>query len=90
MRETQQMNKLSEKGSLHRIKGFPEINFYKASWGASLPAIMLEKLLRQIDVIYHIPSSKKSILSWTDNILEGTTKSYSKNLGDHFIDHIAT
>jgi hypothetical protein len=89
LRETQQMNKLYEKRPLHQIKGFLEINFYEASWGGSLLAIMPEKLLSQIDVIYYIPSSKESILSWTDNVLEGTTESYSKNLGDHFVDHIA-
>ena len=50
---------------------------------------MPEKLLSQIDVTYHIPSSKESILSWTNNVLEGTTESYNKNLGDHFVDHIA-
>jgi len=50
---------------------------------------MPEKLFSQIDVIYHIPSSKESILSWTDNVLEGMTESYSKNLGNHFVDHIA-
>jgi hypothetical protein len=50
---------------------------------------MPEKLLSQIDVTYHIPSSKESILNWTNNVLEGTTESYNKNLGDHFVDHIA-
>jgi hypothetical protein len=89
LRETQQMKKLYEKRPLHRIKGFPEIKFYEASWGGFLPAIIPEKLLSQIDVTYHIPSSKESILSWTNNVLEGTAESYSKNLGDHFVDHIA-
>jgi hypothetical protein len=44
LRETQQMNKLSEKRPLHQIKGFLEINFYEASWGGSLLAIMPETL----------------------------------------------
>ena len=82
------MNKLSEKKPLHRIKGFLEINFYEASLGGSLPAIMPEKLLSHIDVIYYIPSFKKSILNWIDNVFEGMAESYNKNLGNHFVNHI--
>jgi len=62
------MKKLYEKDSLHRIKGFFEIYFYKALGRGSLPAIMLEELLGQFNVIDHIPPSKESILSQTNNV----------------------
>jgi hypothetical protein len=39
-RETQQLEEPSEDRPLNRIKGFPEINFNKAPWEDSFPAIM--------------------------------------------------
>jgi len=68
LRKTQQMKKLSKKDPLHRIKSFPKINFYEAPGRGSLPAIMPKKLLSQVNVINHIPPSKESILSWTNNV----------------------
>jgi hypothetical protein len=73
--ETQKMKKLSEKDPLHRIKGFPEIYFYEAPGRGSLPAIMHEELLGQVNVIDHIPPSKEIILNRTNNVFQGTTQS---------------
>jgi len=83
------MENLSKKRSLHRVKSFTEIDFDEAPRRGSLPAVMPEKFLCQVDVIYHIPPSKESILSWTNNVLKGMAQSSSKNLGDHLVYHIA-
>jgi len=53
---------------LHRIKSFSKINFYEAPKRGSLPAKMPKKLLSQVNVINHIPPSKESIQSWTNNV----------------------
>jgi len=68
LRKTQQMKKLFKKDLLHRIKSFSKINFYEAPKRGSLPAKMPKKLLSQVNVINHIPPSKESIQSWTNNV----------------------
>jgi len=74
---------------LNRITSLPKINLNKTSRGGALPFILLEKLLSKVDIIGHRTPSEKSILQRTNDSLQNSSYSCSKNFRDHLVNHIA-
>jgi hypothetical protein len=73
---------------LNRVKCFFEIHFQQAAGGGALPTILAKKLLNEINIVTHIPSTKKCILHGADNTLQSLGKTASENLGHHFVYNI--
>jgi hypothetical protein len=54
---------------LDKIKSLPEVYLDDASKGDTFPPILPKKLLHEINVMRHITTSKKSIMTMADNII---------------------
>jgi hypothetical protein len=68
--EPQELKKIMEKGLLDRIKCLFEIYLDGATRGDTLPPILPQELLHEINIIWHVPPSKKSVLKRVDNIIK--------------------
>jgi hypothetical protein len=51
--------------------------------------IMTKKLLHEVDVISHLSTTKKCILSRIDDVTQNMSHTTCKNLRDDLINHIA-
>jgi hypothetical protein len=67
--EPKKLKKITGKGPLDRIKCLSEIYLDGATRGDTLPPILPQDLLHEINIIWYIPPFKKSILRRADNII---------------------
>jgi hypothetical protein len=74
---------------LDSVKSFSEINLDNTYGGGSLVPIMTKKLLYEMDVISHLSTTKKCILSRIDDVTYNMSHTTCKNLRDDLINHIA-
>ena len=72
-----------------RVISFSEIDLDGASWDGSFGLIASHDLRGKVDIVHDTPSRDKSRLGLVDKLREEGLHPFAKDLGDHFVGHIA-